>query len=424
MSRLYGALNAYTLPVWFRVPGYKLYAYIFGVNLTECEPEDLREYRSMSEFFMRKLKDGMRPVADVALVSSSPRSKISSTEDPLQVSPADGRVVNFGTVEGGRVEQVKGSTYSLAALLSGTGQVDPNAPPRNPPTAHVPHPQNTDHSTVDEAEFANVNGIAYSLNELLGPDGEAKTTDASLDAKQQAEDPTRILSHDAKVAIETAASSMPWAGGQVPKEGNKLFFAVVYLAPGDYHRFHSPTNWIVERRRHFAGELFSVSPWMANKLQDLFVLNERVALLGRWRHGFFSMVPVGATNVGSIRVNFDSVRASPTFSRSGTDGVFDSPCALTLPSDPSRPEPSLRQLTPRPRHSSTDSPCRLETKSVDSGSGVPSSSSLRRPRTSSSTSRLDRRSRSENSLGISLLRRRGTREADGGGEDRSFFVII
>lgn len=69
MSRLYGALNAYTLPVWFRVPGYKLYAYIFGVNLTECEPEDLREYRSMSEFFMRKLKDGMRPVADVALVS-------------------------------------------------------------------------------------------------------------------------------------------------------------------------------------------------------------------------------------------------------------------------------------------------------------------------------------------------------------------
>lgn len=58
-----------------------------------------------------------------------------------------------------------------------------------------------------------------------------------------------------------------------------------------------------------AGELFSVSPWMLGKLQDLFVLNERVALLGRWRHGFFSMVPVGATNVGSIRVNFDSVRA-------------------------------------------------------------------------------------------------------------------
>jgi phosphatidylserine decarboxylase len=44
---------------------------------------------------------------------------------------------------------------------------------------------------------------------------------------------------------------------------------------------------------------------MANRLSNLFVLNERVALLGRWRHGFFGMVPVGATNVGSIRINFD-----------------------------------------------------------------------------------------------------------------------
>lgn len=59
------------------------------------------------------------------------------------------------------------------------------------------------------------------------------------------------------------------------------------------------------------GELFSVAPWMAQRLQDLFVLNERVALLGRWRYGFFSMVPVGATNVGSIKINFDEVNGFP-----------------------------------------------------------------------------------------------------------------
>lgn len=51
-----------------------------------------------------------------------------------------------------------------------------------------------------------------------------------------------------------------------------------------------------------------MSPWVAKRAENLFVLNERVALHGRWRHGFFGMVPVGATNVGSIKINFDQVR--------------------------------------------------------------------------------------------------------------------
>ena len=47
---------------------------------------------------------------------------------------------------------------------------------------------------------------------------------------------------------------------------------------------------------------------MARRVRSLFCVNERVALAGRWQHGFFSLVAVGATNVGSIRIYCDQVR--------------------------------------------------------------------------------------------------------------------
>jgi phosphatidylserine decarboxylase len=61
---------------------------------------------------------------------------------------------------------------------------------------------------------------------------------------------------------------------------------------------------------------------MTKLLKDLFVLNERVALLGRWRHGFFSYIPVGATNVGSIRINFDSDLRTNSPTRPKTPGEY------------------------------------------------------------------------------------------------------
>lgn len=36
-----------------------------------------------------------------------------------------------------------------------------------------------------------------------------------------------------------------------------LYYCVIYLKPGDYHRIHSPADWNVLVRRHFAGNSFS-----------------------------------------------------------------------------------------------------------------------------------------------------------------------
>jgi len=91
----------------------------------------------------------------------------------------------------------------------------------------------------------------------------------------------------------------------VKTRGNKVNFLVVYLAPGDYHRFHSPANFTASYRRHIPGYLEPVDPRYLAGHKDVLKSNERVNVLGDWTHGFFTFSAVGATNVGSIKLHFD-----------------------------------------------------------------------------------------------------------------------
>lgn len=93
--------------------------------------------------------------------------------------------------------------------------------------------------------------------------------------------------------------------GAAKERGNKLVVVTIYLSPGDYHRYHSPAVFNAAYRRHVSGYLDPVKPAWVNKHKDTFKDNERVSLFGDWSHGFFAMTYVGATNVGSIVLNFD-----------------------------------------------------------------------------------------------------------------------
>ncbi|CAK5061589.1 unnamed protein product [Meloidogyne enterolobii] len=88
------------------------------------------------------------------------------------------------------------------------------------------------------------------------------------------------------------------------KENNSLYQLIIYLAPGDYHAFHSPTKWKIFEKTHFPGFYQSVRPTNLLKNPKLFCQNERIVLTGEWKFGYFSMTPVAAMFVGNI-VIFD-----------------------------------------------------------------------------------------------------------------------
>lgn len=286
VSRLWGRFNELDIPYYLRVPGFRLYAWIFGVNLNEVAEPDLHVYPNLAAFFYRSLKPGVRPL------DPSPDAVLS---------PADGKVVQFGRIEHGQVEQVKGVTYSLDALL---GSIRPSPPPAPAHAPAQPRPADQDVVSADE-EFANVNGISYTLPNLFSGPWPKNEEPASMPTDQSTK-PASSSESAVRADLALGPVDKPWWSPSSVHAPTALYYCVVYLAPGDYHRFHSPVSWVVESRRHFAGELYSVSPYLQRKLPGLFTLNERVVLLGRWRHGFFSYTPVGATNVGSIKVNFDA----------------------------------------------------------------------------------------------------------------------
>ena len=80
---------------------------------------------------------------------------------------------------------------------------------------------------------------------------------------------------------------------------------IIYLCPGDYHRYHSPATFKVLYRRHIAGYLELPRPSYLVMYPHLHKTSERVNVIGEWEHGFIAVGIVGALNVGSIQLHFD-----------------------------------------------------------------------------------------------------------------------
>ncbi|XP_054725223.1 phosphatidylserine decarboxylase proenzyme, mitochondrial [Anastrepha obliqua] len=157
-------------------------------------------------------------------------------------------------------------------LRQGVRPIDQNATIISPADGCVLHFGSAENTLIQE-----VKGIKYSVQSFLGPVTWRERLGCTF--------PEELKEHN--------------------DGSTELYQCVIYLAPGDYHRFHSPAEWQPKLRRHFAGELLSVNPRIATWLPDLFCLNERAVYVGKWKHGFFSYAAVGATNVGSVQIHMD-----------------------------------------------------------------------------------------------------------------------
>jgi len=102
LSRAVGRLADLRVPASLLVPLIAGYARLFGVDLEESA-ETPGEFASFDAFFTRRLKPGLRPIASGPGEVTSPSDSRLHAIGPL---PADGRL-----------EQVKGRTYALGALL-------------------------------------------------------------------------------------------------------------------------------------------------------------------------------------------------------------------------------------------------------------------------------------------------------------------
>lgn len=94
-------------------------------------------------------------------------------------------------------------------------------------------------------------------------------------------------------------------------------YAVVYLAPKNYHRVHSAWQGDIVKWRYLPGALYPVNAMGIKHVHGLFSRNERIVGHCQTEFGPAALVMVGATCVGHMRVAFTETRANAGHRASG-----------------------------------------------------------------------------------------------------------
>ena len=98
LSRTVGRLVHARLPQPIARRLVRWFAKTYQIDIDASE-HPIQHYPSIGHFFTRELREGLRPI------------------EGDFVSPVDGVLRNYGPVQNGKLEQIKGKTYTLARFL-------------------------------------------------------------------------------------------------------------------------------------------------------------------------------------------------------------------------------------------------------------------------------------------------------------------
>jgi phosphatidylserine decarboxylase len=98
LSYVFGVLAAIPWPFFLREPFIYFFAKFYKIDLYEAD-RDIPQYKSLNDFFTRKLKQGIRPIEDGV------------------IHPADSTISQAGRIQEGTLIQAKGKSYFLKDFL-------------------------------------------------------------------------------------------------------------------------------------------------------------------------------------------------------------------------------------------------------------------------------------------------------------------
>ncbi|WP_052189429.1 MULTISPECIES: archaetidylserine decarboxylase [Xenorhabdus] len=93
---------------WLTQLAIQVFAKVYKVNMNEAQESSFKAYSTFNEFFVRPLKEGIRPIVN---------------ETHQLALPADGTISQLGAIREEQIIQAKGHYYTVEALLAGQYQL-------------------------------------------------------------------------------------------------------------------------------------------------------------------------------------------------------------------------------------------------------------------------------------------------------------